>query len=85
MKTSNKPFLDSFSNDFEVGDLVWWTEWERTENFKYVSEIFRGAVIEIKKRKNIHSERTVWVATILPYGRMRTKDISLHLLRKETN
>tara|TARA_X000001382_G_C3038406_1_gene137024 strand:- start:9 stop:266 length:258 start_codon:yes stop_codon:yes gene_type:complete len=85
MKTSNKPFLDSFSNDFEVGDLVWWTEWERTENFEYVSEIFRGAVIEIKKRKNIHSERTVWVATILPYGHMRTKDISLHLLRKETN
>ena len=85
MKTSNKPFLDSFSNDFKVGDLVWWTEWDRTENFDYVSEMFRGAIIKIKQRKNIHSERAVWVATVLPYGFSRTREISLHLLRKETN
>lgn len=85
MKTTNKPFLDSFSNDFNVGDLVSWAEWDRTENFEYVSEIFHGAIIKIKQRKNIHSERAVWVATVLPYGRVKTRDISLHLLRKETS
>ena len=85
MKTTNKPFLDSFVDAFKVGDLVFWTEWDRTENFDYVSEIFRGAIIKIKQRKNIHSERAVWVATVLPYGYSRTRDISLHLLRKETN
>jgi len=85
MKTSNKPFLDSFADSFKVGDLVFWTEWDRTENFDYVSEMFRGAIIKIKQRKNIHSERAVWVATVLPYGLSRTREISLHLLRKETN
>ena len=85
MNTSNKPFLDSFNNDFDVGDLVSWTEWDRTENFEYVSEMFHGAIIKIKQRKNIHSERTVWVATVLPYGCIKTRDISLHLLRKETS
>jgi|TARA_R110000782_G_scaffold193920_2_gene283505 hypothetical protein len=85
MNTSNKPFLDSFVNDFSVGDLVTWTEWDRTDNFEYVSEVFRGAIIEVKTRKNITSERTVWVARILPYGQSRTIDIALHLLRKETN
>lgn len=85
MKTTNKPFLDSFVENFKVGDLVLWTEWDRTENFDYVSEVFRGAIIKIKQRKNIHSERAVWVATVLPYGYSGTRDISLHLLRKETN
>ena len=85
MKPTNKPFLDSFADSFNVGDLVFWTEWDRNENFQYVSEKFYGAIIKIKQRKNIHSERTVWVATVLPYGRSRTRDISLHLLRKETN
>ncbi len=85
MKPTNKPFLDSFADSFNVGDLVFWTEWDRNENFQYVSEKFYGAIIKIKQRKNIHSERTVWVATVLPYGHSRTRDISLHLLRKETN
>lgn len=82
LEMSDKPFLDSFSNDFNVGDLVSWTEWNRTENFDYVSDIFYGAIIKIKQRKNIHSERSVWVAVVLPFGRAKTVDISLHLLKK---
>ena len=59
LEMSDKPFLDSFSNDFNVGDLVSWTEWNRTENFDYVSDIFYGAIIKIKQRINKETVRAV--------------------------
>ena len=37
MKTNNKPFMESYRNMFEVGDIVWWSEWETKENYEYVS------------------------------------------------
>ena len=85
MKTNNKPFMDSYRNMFEVGDIVWWSEWETLENYEYTSKIWHGAIIEIKIKKNLYNERSVYVAEILPFGQTKTRELSLHLLNKRTN
>ena len=85
MKTNNKPFMESYRNMFEVGDIVWWSEWETLENYQYTSKIFYGAIIEIKIKKNLYNERSVYVAEILPFGQTKTRELSLHLLNKRTN
>ena len=85
MKTNNKPFMESYRNMFEVGDIVWWSEWITQENFEYTSKICYGAIIEIKIKKNLYNERSVYVAEILPFGEIKTRELSLHLLNKRTN
>tara|TARA_B100000035_G_C20726742_1_gene433734 strand:- start:114 stop:371 length:258 start_codon:yes stop_codon:yes gene_type:complete len=85
MKTNNKPFMESYRNMFEVGDIVWWSEWQTLENYQYTSKIFYGAIIEIRIKKNLYNERSVYVAEILPFGQTKTRELSLHLLNKRTN
>ena len=85
MKTNNKPFMESYRNMFEVGDIVWWSEWETLENYEYTSKIWHGAIIEIKIKKNLYNERSVYVAEVLPFGQTKTRELSLHLLNKRTN
>jgi hypothetical protein len=85
MKTNNKPFMESYRNMFEVGDIVWWSEWETLENYAYTSKIQYGAIIEIRIKKNLYNERSVYVAEILPFGQTKTRELSLHLLNKRTN
>lgn len=83
MKTSDKSFMESYRDMFEIGDIVWWTEWETKENFEYSSKIFYGAIIEMRIKKNLYNERSVYVAEVLPFGKTRTRELSLHLLRKK--
>ncbi len=85
MKTNDKPFLQSYSNNLNIGDLVWWSEWDRTENFDYVSTIYRGAIIDFKIKAFHFSERPIVVVVVLPYGSSKTREIEPHLLRKDTN
>ena len=85
MKTNNKPFMESYRNMFEVGDIVWWSEWETLENYQYTSKTCHGAIIEIKVKKNLYNERSVYVAEVLPFGETKTRELSLHLLNKRTN
>ena len=85
MKTNNKPFMESYRNMFEVGDIVWWSEWETLENYQYTSKIRHGAIIEIRIKKNLYNERSVYVAEVLPFGQIRTRELSLHLLNKRTS
>ena len=75
--------MESYLNMFEVGDIVWWTEWETKENFQYHSEKYYGAIIKIKTKKNLYNERSVYVAEILPFGKTKARELSLHLLRKK--
>lgn len=84
MKTSDKPFMECYKNKFEVGDIVRWNEWDHTENLGYTSVLYHGAIIDIKIKKNLYNERSVWVAVILPFGSSRTRELSLHLLTKGT-
>ena len=85
MKTNNKPFMESYRTMFEVGDIVWWSEWDTKENYEYVSTVCYGAIIEIRIEKNLYNERSVYVAEILPFGKTKTRELSLHLLNKRTN
>tara|TARA_R100000030_G_scaffold100000_1_gene92081 strand:- start:412 stop:669 length:258 start_codon:yes stop_codon:yes gene_type:complete len=85
MKTNNKPFMESYRTMFEVGDIVWWSEWDTKENYEYVSTVCYGAIIEIRIKKNLYNERSVYVAEILPFGKTKTRELSLHLLNKRTN
>ncbi len=77
--------MESYRNMFKVGDIVWWSEWETNENFEYTSKICHGAIIEIRIKKNLYNERSVYVAEILPFGSAKTRELSLHLLNKRTN
>ena len=85
MKANDKPFMESYRSMFEVGDIVWWSEWETKENYKYSSKICYGAIIEMRIKKNLYNERSVYVAEILPFGKTKTRELSLHLLNKQTN
>ena len=76
--------MESYRNMFKVGDIVWWSEWERLENYEYTSKIQYGAIIKFVLQANLYSERFVWVAVILPFGEKDTKTINLNVLRKET-
>ncbi len=84
MNTNNKPFMESYKNMFETGDIVSWNEWELVENLGHVSYAQYGAIIKIKIKKNIYNERSVYVAEVLPFGQATTRELSLHLLNKET-
>lgn len=85
MKTNEKGFLGSFVNDFKVGDLVTWSEFERDENFVYSSITRNGAIIKIRTRNMPYNDRYVWIADVLPFGETQTKEVYLNILRKGTN
>jgi hypothetical protein len=85
MNANNKPFMESYKNSFNTGDIVWWSEWELVENLGHVSTAQYGAIIKIKIKKHIYNERSVYVAEVLPFGQVKTRELSLHLLNKETN
>ena len=80
MKTNKKAFMESYRNMFEVGDIVWWSEWETNENYEYSSKICYGAIIEMRIKKNLYNDRSVYVAEVLPFGEIKTRELSLHLL-----
>lgn len=84
MKTNKKAFMESYRNMFEVGDIVWWSEWETNENYEYSSKICYGAIIEMRIKKNLYNDRSVYVAEVLPFGEIKTRELSLHLLNKRT-
>jgi len=77
--------MESYRDMFEVGDIVWWSEWETLENYEYRSQVQHGAIIEIRIKKNLYNERSVYVAEVLPFGQTKTRELSLHLLNKRTN
>ena len=77
--------MESYRNMFEVGDIVWWSEWETLENYQYHSKVCYGAIIQIKIKKNLYNERSVYVAEVLPFGHVKTRELSLHLLNKRTS
>jgi len=77
--------MESYRSMFEVGDIVWWSEWETLENYQYTSKIQYGAIIEMRIKKNLYNERSVYVAEVLPFGSTKTRELSLHLLNKQTN
>jgi hypothetical protein len=80
MKTSNKPFMESYKDKFKIGDIVYWNEWDHIENLGYSSTLHYGAIIQIKIKKNLYNERSVWVAEVLPFGKTTIRELSLHLL-----
>ena len=80
MKTSNKPFMESYKDKFKIGDIVQWNEWDYIENLGYSSTLHYGAIIKIKIKKNLYTERSVWVAEVLPFGKTIIRELSLHLL-----
>lgn len=45
--------MESYRNMFEVGDIVWWSEWETNENYEYSSKICYGAIIEMRIKKSL--------------------------------
>ena len=90
MKTRDKPFLYSYSIDINVGDLVVWQEWEKQDDTTYRSADQRGAVIGFVQKSNWtdswqSGERTTVYAVILPYGQTKTREIAVHLIKKDTN
>lgn len=85
MNANNKPFMESYRDLFKVGDIVYWYEWCTKENYQYSSKIFYGAIIEMRIKKNLYNDRSVYVAEILPFGSIKTRELSLHLLKKQTN
>jgi hypothetical protein len=85
MNANNKPFMESYKNSFNTGDIVWWNEWKLVENLGHVATAQYGAIIKIKIKKHIYNERSVYVAEVLPFGQVKTRELSLHLLNKETN
>ena len=85
MKTSDRPFLHSYSKDLQPGDLVWWVEWDRETDFKYISNKYRGALINFELTMTPASERPVVFAIVLPFGSAKTRKIEPHLLKKDTN
>tara|TARA_R100001015_G_C4561001_1_gene120855 strand:- start:467 stop:724 length:258 start_codon:yes stop_codon:yes gene_type:complete len=85
MKINNEPFMESYRSMFEVGDIVWWSDWSTSEDNQYVSKICYGAIIEMRIKKNLYNERFVYVAEVLPFGSTKTRELSLHLLNKQTN
>lgn len=85
MKTKEEPFLHSYSKDMKPGDLVWWVEWDKESDFKYVSNKYRGALIDFEVSLPPGGERPVVYAIVLPYGSQKTRKIEPHLLKKETS
>lgn len=77
--------MESYRDMFEVGDIVWWSEWETLENYEYRSQVQHGAIIQIRIKKKLYNERSVYVAEVLPFGQTKTRELSLHLLNKRTN
>ena len=74
--------MESYRDDFQVGDLVTWNEWDTNENYQQIERVCNGAIIEIKIKKNFFNERPVCVAVVLPFGQSKTRELSLHLLKK---
>jgi hypothetical protein len=85
MKSSDKPFLHSYSKNMKPGDLVWWVEWDKNGDHKYISNKYRGALIDFEIALPIGGERPVVYAIVLPYGSSKTRKIEPHLLKKDTN
>jgi hypothetical protein len=84
MKTNDKPFLSSYAEDFKVGDLVKWRSFDQNENYETIIADFKGVIIEISAFKQYETSRSVYYATILPFGETKTVQVALHILKKQT-
>jgi hypothetical protein len=84
MNANNKPFMESYRDQYKIGDIISWKEWDAIENLGYQSTTLYGVIIKIRIKKNMYNERSVYVAEILPFGKIKTRELSLHLLNKET-
>ena len=85
MKTSKKAFGEKYSENFKIGDLVWWITWEEREDFSIDSVTHHGALIDIVKEPGNITGKEVCMAKVLPFGSQKTLKINIMLLRKETN
>ena len=90
MKTSDKPFLHSYAVDINVGDLVVWKEWEKQDDTTFIYADQRGAVVGFTQKSEWSDSRdqtyrTTIYAVILPYGQTKTREIAVHLIKKDTN
>jgi hypothetical protein len=84
MKTNEKPFLHSYAEEFKKGDIVTWRSFDQNENYETIILDFVGAIIEVVKRKNYDSTRSVYYAVVLPFGRTKTIEVPFHILKKQT-
>lgn len=84
MKTKEEAFLGTYFADFEIGNIVSWNEFEIDSNFNNVSVKKYGAIIKIRIKQIPYTERNVWVADVLPFGKTQTKELYLNVLKKET-
>jgi hypothetical protein len=85
MRTSKLPFLHSYAVDLNIGDLVTWKEWKKQDDTTFVSADQRGALIGFIEKPSLTKDRMVLFAVILPYGETKTREISVHLIKKDTN
>ena len=89
MKTNQKPFLHSYAIDIKIGDLVVWKEWEKQDDTTFISADQRGAVVGFTHKSDWTDsrdaiQRTTIYAVILPYGETKTREIAVHLIKKDT-
>lgn len=84
MKTNEKPLFHSYARDLKVGDLVSWRSFDQNENYETIIVDFKGAIIKIYGMKQFETGRDVYYARVLPFGRTRTVEVPVHILKKET-
>ena len=84
MKINEKPLFHSFADDLKVGDLVTWRSFDQNEIYETIIVDFKGAIIEIVKRKGFETSRHVYYAIILPFGETQTMEVPIHILKKQT-
>ena len=84
MKTNGEPLFHSYAENFKVGDLVTWRSFDQNENYETIISDFAGAIIRIIKIKNYEASRFVYYAVILPFGKTRTMEVPVHILKKQT-
>ena len=84
MKTNDKPLFHSFARDLKVGDLVSWRSFDQNENYETTIVEFKGAIIKIYGMKQFETGRHVYYAKVLPFGQVKTMEVPVHILKKET-
>jgi len=84
MKTNGLPFLHSYGIGLDIGDLVTWKEWEKQSDTTFVSADQRGALVGFIEKPSLTKDRMVLFAVVLPYGETKTREISVHLIKKDT-
>ena len=77
---NDKPFGNKIADNFNIGDLVKWTEWGRDKDNKLSRYTVFGVLVNIIHRKL--GERDVIFATVLPSDESQTIEVVISKLRK---